>query len=228
MTNRQAHGVIAVDGPAGAGKSTVARRLAASLDFLYLDTGAMYRALSFKALRYGVDLRDEEALASLLSDTSIDLYPAPEGRARVILDGEDVTDALRSPEVNASVALVAGFASVRSELVSRQRDMARLGGVVMDGRDIGTFVLPKAEVKFFLTASLDARAQRRSEELARMGYEVSVGRIRDEIHHRDLLDSSRPLAPLAQAEDAVLIDTTDMEVEEVVARMLDVCRQRLA
>ncbi|NMP22452.1 (d)CMP kinase [Sulfobacillus harzensis] len=227
MTKETGAGVIAVDGPAGAGKSTVARRLAAELGFLYLDTGAMYRALALKALHEGVDLRDEAALASLLSDTTIDLYPAPEGRVRVIVDGADVTDHLRSPEVNASVALVAGFASVRSEMVSRQRDMARQGAVVMDGRDIGTFVLPDAEVKFFLTASLEARSERRCQELTRLGYDVSLERIREEIQHRDLLDSSRPYAPLAMAEDAVLIDTTHMEVNEVVARMLAICRHRL-
>ncbi len=188
----------------------------------------MYRALAYKALRQGTDLRDEEALALLLGDTAIDLYPAPGGKVRVILDGHDVTDDLRTPEVNASVAQVAGFASVRSDMVARQRELAHHGGVVMDGRDIGTFVLPHAEVKFFLTASLDARADRRYRELVRMGFDVSRDRIREEIEHRDLLDSSRPYAPLSKAEDAILIDTTDMEVEEVVAHMLDLCRQRLA
>lgn len=220
-------GVIAVDGPAGAGKSTVARQLAAELGFLYLDTGAMYRALAHKALRHGVDLRDESALAELLGNTVIDLYPAPGGRARVILDGEDVTTDLRTPEVNASVAQVAGFASVRTQMVARQRDMAGHGGVVMDGRDIGTFVLPEADVKFFLTASLDARAERRYRELTGMGFDVSLERIRDEIQHRDLLDSSRPYAPLAMADDASLIDTTHMEVEDVVQHMLAACRERL-
>lgn len=227
VTKRDGAGVIAVDGPAGAGKSTVARRLAAALDFLYLDTGAMYRALAHKALRLGVDLRDEDALSALLAETVIDLFPGTEGRPRVMLDGQDVTEALRAPEVNASVALVAGFPSVRSEMVARQRDMARPGGVVMDGRDIGTFVLPDAEVKFFLTASLDARAERRFQELTRLGYDVSLEHIREEIQHRDMLDSSRPYAPLSKAEDAVSIDTTHMEVDEVVARMLEICRCRL-
>jgi len=220
-------GAVAVDGPAGAGKSTVARQLASILGFLYLDTGAMYRALAYKALRHGVDLRDETALADLLYETSIDLYPALEGAVRVILDGQDVTEELRTPEVNASVAQVAGFASVRSDMVNRQREMARQGGVVMDGRDIGTFVLPDADVKFFLTASLEARAMRRFEELTQLGYDVSFDRIQDEIQHRDLLDSSRPYAPLAQASDAVMIDTTHMEVEEVVAVMLERCRRHL-
>lgn len=227
VTKNARFGVIAVDGPAGAGKSTVARQLAAELGFLYLDTGAMYRALAYKALRLGVDLRDEAELAVLLEETTIELYPAPEGRVRVILDGGDVTESLRTPEVNASVALVAGFAAVRSEMVTRQRDMARHGGVVMDGRDIGTFVLPDADVKFYLTASLDARAERRYHEIISMGFDVSLDRIREEIQHRDMLDSSRPYAPLSRAEDALLIDTTYMEVEEVVALMLSTWRRRL-
>lgn len=220
--------MIAVDGPAGAGKSTVARKLAACLSFLYLDTGAMYRAFALKALREGVDLRDEQALAELLADTKIELYPmASKGLVQVILDGNDVTALLRTPQVNATVAQVAGFASVRSDMVTRQREMARLGGVVMDGRDIGTFVLPHAEIKFFLTASLDARAHRRYHELQQLGFDVSIDRIREEIAHRDMLDSSRPYAPLLQARDAILVDTTDMEVEEVVAHMLAICRHRL-
>lgn len=221
-------GVIAVDGPAGAGKSTVARQVAAQLGFLYLDTGAMYRALAYKALAQGVDLRDGESLSELLSDTTIELYPAAGGSVQVVLDGADVTQDIRTPQVNASVSLVAGFSAVRTEMVARQRDMARQGGVVMDGRDIGTFVLPEADVKFFLTASLDARAERRYREMQRMGFDVSLERIREEIEHRDMLDSSRPYAPLQQAEDALLVDTTDMEVEEVVTTMIDVCRQRLA
>ncbi len=221
-------GTVAVDGPAGAGKSTVARRLAAALDYLYLDTGAMYRALAYKALRHGIDLRDGPALAALLRETAINLYPVSEGRVSVVLDGEEVTEALRTPEVNASVSQVAGFEAVRGEMVARQRGMAGQGGVVMDGRDIGTFVLPHADVKFYLTASLDARARRRCLELERRGFPVEVTRVRDEIAHRDMLDSSRPYAPLAQAPDAVLVDTTHMEVEEVLAHVLKICRRRLA
>lgn len=218
-------GIVAVDGPAGAGKSTVARLLATHLGYLYLDTGAMYRALAYKALKYGIDLRDDDSLADLLKDTEIVLQG--QEAVHVRLDNRDVTDELRTPAVNASVSQVAGLKTVRTEMVKRQRRMAENGGVVMDGRDIGTFVLPEADVKFYLTASLKARSQRRFDELARQGYPVEFSRIQEEISHRDLLDKNRNLAPLAQAHDAIRIDSTDMEVEDVLARMLAVCRQRL-
>ncbi|MCY0864901.1 MAG: (d)CMP kinase [Sulfobacillus sp.] len=227
MAKARKSAVIAVDGPAGAGKSTVARLLADRLGYLYLDTGAMYRALAYKALSEGIDLRDEAELAELLNQTTIELYPKGHGQVTVMMDGQDVTGHLRTPEVNASVAVVAGFPLVRREMVLRQRDLARHGGVVMDGRDIGTFVLPDADIKFFLTASLEARAERRYHELRQAGFDVSLDRIREEIQHRDLLDSSRPYAPLSQAADAILLDTTKMEVEEVVERMLAMCDQRL-
>jgi cytidylate kinase len=221
-------GVIAVDGPAGAGKSTVARRLADCLGYLYLDTGAMYRALAYKALRRGIDLRDESAVAELLSESTIELYPRARGQVNVILDGHDVTQSLRTPEINAIVSIVAEFPSVRQDMVDRQRKIAQPGAIVMDGRDIGTFVLPDADVKFFLTASLEERAHRRYEELRRLGFGVSLRAVQEEIEHRDALDSRRRYAPLARAEDAILLDTTKMEVEEVVAQMLAICCQRLS
>lgn len=228
MTSEPLHRgpIIAVDGPAGAGKSTVARKVADLLGFLYLDTGAMYRALALKALRHGVDLRDEAALTSLLERTTIDLYPQKGGSVSVYVDGEDVTASLRTPEVNAAVSQVAGFAAVREEMVRRQRQMAQSGSVVMDGRDIGTYVLPEADVKFYLTASLDARARRRQGDLAEIGYVVDFEELRDEIQHRDTLDASRPYGPLQQAEDAVLLDTTDLEVDRVVAAMIAIYHQR--
>lgn len=226
MISQGNRAIVAVDGPAGAGKSTVARLLADQLGFLYLDTGAMYRALAWKSLHYGIDLRDEEAVLNLLQDTSIDLIRKTHGRVDILLDGTDVTHLLRGPEINASVSVVAGFAAVRNEMVRRQRQVAAKGRVVMDGRDIGTHVLPDAPVKFFLTASLSARARRRKNDLEQMGYTVDLTHLEQELDHRDMLDSNRPVAPLRQAADAILIDTTNMEVEEVVTVMAEVCHRR--
>lgn len=219
--------VVAVDGPAGAGKSTVARGVAEALGLLYLDTGAMYRAFTLKALRKGTDLRDESALSQLLLDATIELYRKGGGHVDVHLDGEDVTTAVRTPEVNAAVALVAGFHSVREEMVRRQRAMADVGGVVMDGRDIGTYVLPDADIKFFLTASLEARAKRRQMDLEKLGYVVDLSELQAEILHRDTLDSSRPYGPLKQAQDAIIIDTTNMEVKQVIEAMIDAFKDRI-
>ncbi|MCY0884327.1 MAG: (d)CMP kinase [Firmicutes bacterium] len=218
--------IIAVDGPAGAGKSTVARRVADALGFLYLDTGAMYRALALKALATGADLRDEEALVRLLQETDLVLTAEPGGQVRVWMDGQDVTDELRRPAVNAAVSQVAGFGRVREEMVRRQRGLARGGRIVVDGRDIGTNVFPQAPFKFFLTASLETRARRRQQDLARMGYHVDTATLAEEIRHRDALDAARPYGPLRQAPDAVVIDTTDMEVDAVVAEILRVYRQQ--
>lgn len=219
--------VIAVDGPAGAGKSTVARRVAQELGYLYLDTGAMYRALALKALKHGVDLRDEEQLVHLLTNTTIELASGGLDSVSVWMDGREVTARLRTPEVDASVSQVAGYPAVREEMVARQRRLARQGGVVMDGRDIGTFVLPDADVKFYLTASLAARAARRQRDLVRLGYHVDLESLSEEIRHRDLLDSTRAYSPLRQAEDAIVIDTTDMEVEAVVELVVERCRERV-
>jgi cytidylate kinase len=218
--------IVAVDGPAGAGKSTVARKLAQKLGFQYVDTGAMYRALALRALESGVDLRDEDAVSSLLADVDLTLSSDAEGRVRVRLDGEDVTDRIRTPEVNASVSLVAGYAAVRRSMTRRQREMAEAGGVVMDGRDIGTDVLPDADVKVFLTASLRTRARRRQEELSRQGFHLTLDQLMREIGHRDRLDRERPVAPLRRADDAILVDSTALTVDEVVERILTRVRDR--
>lgn len=212
--------VVAVDGPAGAGKSTAARKMAQRLGLLYLDTGAMYRGLAWKALHSGADLRDEPNLEVLLQRTTIDLYRQKDGTNEVLVDGQNVTAMLRGPEVNASVSLVAGVRGVREEMVRRQRAMAEHGGVVMDGRDIGTFVLPDADLKFFLTASLEARASRRHKDLLELGYDVNLETLSQEIEHRDQLDSNRSFAPLARATDAIVIDTTNVEVNRVVDDMV--------
>ncbi|HOV78640.1 MAG TPA: (d)CMP kinase [Bacillota bacterium] len=207
---------IAIDGPAGAGKSTVARLLAKELGFLYIDTGAMYRAVTLKALREGVDLTDGDRLAGLAGMTSIDFQPLPDGSLRIFLDGEDVTEEIRTPDVTRNVSLVARIPGVRKHLVELQRKMASGGGVVMEGRDIGTVVLPDARVKIFLTASVQERARRRALELAARGEAVDQHRMEEEISKRDLVDVSRETDPLVPAGDADIIDCSFLPAEQVV------------
>lgn len=213
---------IAIDGPAGAGKSTVARAVAQRLGYLYIDTGAMYRALTLKALRHGLAGEDTAGLGALAAATVISLEQRPDG-VRVLLDGEDVTQAIRDPEVTHHVSAVSAVAAVRERLVEFQREVARGGGVVMDGRDIGSHVLPEADRKFFVTASLAERADRRRRELATAGHAVSPAELEAEIARRDHLDSTRAVSPLVRVPDAVLIDTTGLTVDEVVNRILEHC-----
>ncbi|CCO09017.1 (d)CMP kinase [Desulforamulus hydrothermalis] len=209
---------IAIDGPAGAGKSTVAKLVAHRLGLLYIDTGAMYRAVTLKALRRGVDLNDAAALTELARATNIQLIPGV--RQTVLLDGEDVTEAIRSPEVTRCVSVVAGVAGVREILVDRQRQMAGETDVIMDGRDIGTVVLPHATAKFFLTASAEERARRRAKEMAEKGYTVDITGLIKEIQERDYRDSHRKVSPLVPAADAVILDSSGMTVDEVVNRII--------
>ncbi|NPV26316.1 MAG: (d)CMP kinase [Firmicutes bacterium] len=215
---------IAIDGPAGAGKSTVARIVAKRLGYLYIDTGAMYRALTQKALRLGIDVRDAEVLTKLAEETEIVMVNQGDCGQRVLCDGEDVTDLIRTPEVSQQVSWVAMVEGVRRRMVILQRRLAGNGGVVMDGRDIGSFVIPDAEYKFFLTASIEERAERRRRELTAKGYVVDLEELRRDIMQRDELDSRRAVAPLRQAPDAVLIDTTGLSVEEVVDKILTCCQ----
>lgn len=221
--------VVAIDGPAGAGKSTVAREVAARLQYLYIDTGAMYRAVTLQVLRLGVSPTDFDQVASVASGLTVELGTDPrEGVSQAFLDGENVTDYIRSQAVNEAVASVAANPLVRERLRDAQREMARRGGVVMDGRDIGTVVLPDADVKIYLTASLHERATRRYEEMrAQEGVCVTQAQLMREIALRDAADSQRAVAPLERAPDAVLIDTTGLPVAEVVERIIHICRGRM-
>jgi cytidylate kinase len=210
--------VIAIDGPAGAGKSTVARTLAERLGCVYVDSGAMYRAVALAALRRGVGPDDGPALAALVAGAGLGLRVVG-GRTRVFLGDEDVTDAVRDPAVEAVVPRVAAVPAVRAALVALQREIARGGGVVMDGRDIGRVVLPDADCKVYLTASLPARVQRRFQQLRQAGVSVQLEDVRRELTERDACDAER----MAAAPDAVVLDTTALSVEQVVERIADLC-----
>ena len=217
---------IAIDGPAAAGKSTVAKLVAEKLSYIYIDTGAMYRALTFKALTKGVNLENAMELYTLLTQTQIQLVPEKGGQF-VYLDGNDVTHKIRSQEVTNSVSIVSKHQSVREEMVSRQQRLAEGGGVVMDGRDIGTHVLPQAEVKVFLVASVEERAVRRHTENLEKGYPSDLQQLKEEIEKRDKLDSEREVAPLKKASDAVLIDTTALGIQQVVNRIVALANERI-
>jgi len=208
--------VIAIDGPSGAGKSTAGRELADRLGYVFLDTGAMYRALALAAMRAGVPLDDEAALAALAARVPIELRPG----GAVILDGEDVTTAIRTQEVGSAASRVSVHPAVRRHMVARQREMGRAGGVVMDGRDIGTAVFPDADVKFYVDAHPRQRALRRHEELAQRGVAADLDTIEREIRDRDHADSTRAESPLTRAADAIHLDTTELGLPEVVRRMM--------
>lgn len=205
--------IIAIDGPVGSGKSTVARRVAEMLGYTHLDSGAMYRAVGLKALRDGVPLDSPERLAALAERARIDLVPR-DGKLRVLLDGEDVTDAIRSPEVSHAASVVAVVPGVRHPMVAEQRRAGKEGGVVMEGRDIGSVVFPHADLKIFLDASSEVRAGRRQLELEEMGEPREFEKVLAEVHERDRRDREREISPLVRAADAVVVDNTAMDAEE--------------
>mgnify|MGYP000852641835 CR=1 FL=1 len=213
---------IAIDGPAGAGKSTVARAVAKELGLAYLDTGAMYRAITLAALRAGVDFNDSRALADLTESVELDIQIGSDGENIIFLNGENVSEEIREPEINRNVSYVARCPEVREIMVSKQQEIGRRGGVVMDGRDIGTKVMPEAEFKFFLTASLEERARRRLAELKAKGINLTLPQMIEEIRTRDKIDSERECSPLQAARDAIYLDTTEMTIEQVVKYIVDI------
>lgn len=211
--------VVAIDGPVGAGKSTAARRLAAALGYVYIDSGAMYRAFGWKAVREGVDLRDRERLAALAARTDIRIRPGAAG-PRVLVDNTDVTEELRTPRMDEASSLVSVWPEVRERLVALQRALAAAGAVVMDGRDIGTVVLPDADVKFYLDADPDVRAARRLRDIERRGLAAEFDAVRTEVLRRDARDSGRAASPLRPAPDAIRVDSSRLDADAVLALML--------
>lgn len=215
--------IIAIDGPSGAGKGTVARGVAARLGYRHVDTGAMYRAVAWKALHEGIEIGDERAVAALGERAAFELE---DGRA--VIDGHDVAREIRTPEIDSAAAAVARHPAVRAALVRRQREMGQDGGIVMEGRDIGTVVFPDADVKIFLTASPEERARRRASDPAHAASQQAVlAEIATALAERDRSDSTRAVSPLLQAPDALAIDTTSMPIESVVAHILSVVRTKL-
>lgn len=218
IPSRTSRFIIAIDGPSGAGKSTVARTLAKHLHYVYIDTGAMYRAVALRAREKGVSAADEEALAHLAVSLRI-TFVADSTEIRILCDGEDVTEAIRSPEISLLASEISRSGGVRKALVDMQRELGKPGGVVLEGRDIGTVVFPRAEVKFYLDAGPEERARRRFEELMRKGLPVHFEETLEEVIQRDRNDMSRAISPLKKAEDAILIDSTNLTVDQVVEIM---------
>ena len=217
---------IAIDGPAGAGKSTIAKIVAEALRFTYIDTGAMYRAVTYKAMKENIQLHDAEAIEKMLQQTAITLQPSEQGQL-VFVDGQDVSQAIRSNEVTANVSEVAAHANIREILVAMQQKLAADGGVVMDGRDIATHVLKDAELKIFMSATVEERAHRRFLDNERRGIPSTIESLQKEIALRDKLDSEREASPLIQAEDALFLDTTHLSIDEAAQEILKLAQQKM-
>lgn len=216
---------IALDGPAGAGKSSIAKRAAKALDFIYVDTGALYRTIGLAATRKGVEPKPSVEVGKLLNEITVDLTFNDKGEQIVLLDGEDVSGLIRTPEASMMASKISAVPSVRAYLLDLQRNMAKSHNVIMDGRDIGTVVLPDANVKIFLTASPEARAQRRFKELCEKGMDVKYEDILNEVITRDYNDSHRETAPLKPAEGCVMVDTTELDFEQSVEKIISVIKE---
>lgn len=221
------HYAIAIDGPAGAGKSTLAKKLAERLGALYVDTGAIYRTIGLYVKRKGAEPKDEQAVVELLPEIEVGLTFGADGLQHMLLNGEDVTTEIRLPEMSMYASAVSAHASVRTYLLEMQRKLARENCVIMDGRDIGTVVLPDAELKIFLTADVEERARRRERELISRGTPEPFEKVLEEMKQRDYNDSHRAAAPLRQAEDALLLDTTRMNFEQSEEALLQIVEERL-
>ncbi|WP_293442408.1 (d)CMP kinase [Persephonella sp.] len=219
--------IIAIDGPAGSGKSTIAKMIARELGFTYIDTGAMYRAVALKIKRLGINPDDPEAVLEVLKNTQIDLKPSEKG-VKVFLDGEDVSDKIRTEEIGKIASKIARHKKVREILVQMQRELGkRAKNAVIEGRDTGTVVFPDADIKFFLTASAEVRAERRYRELKEKGLDVSYDKILREVQERDRLDKTRKESPLKPAEDAIIIDTSDKDINQVFRHLIEIIKNKI-
>lgn len=217
---------IAIDGPAGAGKSTIAKRVAKEMGYIYVDTGAMYRSLALYFIRLGIDKDDEARISEAVKDADVTIKYV-NGEQQVLLNDENVTGLIRTEEVGNMASASSVYSSVRSKLLDLQRNLAASNDVIMDGRDIGTCVLPNAQVKVFLTASVDTRADRRYKELVEKGENPDLDKIKKDIEKRDYRDSHRENAPLRQADDATLVDSSNMSIEEVVDAIISLCKDKM-
>ena len=217
---------VAVDGPAGAGKSSISKIVAKKLGYLYIDTGAMYRSVTWAVLHNHIDVNNQKAVEALLPELDLTME-ASDDSCKVFIAGQDVTDFIRTPQVNNAVSIVASYKDVRQYLVERQRLMAEAGGVILDGRDIGSVVLPNAELKIYLTASVEARAMRRYLEVKGTVNEQTLEDIKDSVMQRDDMDKNRKESPLIQVEDAVLVDSSEMTFDETVEHILHLVQERI-
>lgn len=212
--------IIAIDGPAGAGKSTVAKLIAQKLGFLYIDTGALYRALTLKVIEQGVDINDSVSIIKVAVESSIGLLNNKDGSLKVLLDGRDVTLEVRQPRITKVVSDIAKIKEVREVMLGLQRKLGTQGDCVLDGRDIGTVVFPEADFKFYLDAQFSERARRRHEEMCCVNGNICLDEVKADLHNRDTIDSTRKVAPLKKAEDAIYVDTTNMGIAKVVEKLL--------
>ncbi len=219
---------IAIDGPAGAGKSTIAKRLAKELGFYYVDTGAIYRTVAYFIDLLGISPKDVDGVSRYIDELTVEIFYDEDGLQHMLMNGMDVTDDIRTPDISQKASLVSAHACVREMLLDMQQQIAREANVIMDGRDIGTVVLPKADVKIFLTASAEVRAQRRTQELNAKGQKADYAKILKDIQQRDYQDTHREIAPLKMARDSVKVDTSDMDIDQVIAAIREVVAKKVA